>query len=214
MQRFAGFPGPNRGCGALCSAPVLPSRRTARIGAARAPRVALAVGLVVLFVASIVSCGASIQAVYEGDVRFEHCMALDARADVPRGLRMTCWGEWRTFYSYGQTLDRIEYARGREKALSESQPVGDVPKPPPIAPPAVPEPTSVLVPPPMMLAVDGGRADAPSDAADAGEPPPPPAAACSADCEHAFRFCQQECKTSPCEKTCAAKYKRCMHRCF
>ena len=29
-------------------------------------------------------CGASIQAVYEGDVRFEHCMSLDARPDVER----------------------------------------------------------------------------------------------------------------------------------
>src|SRR5262245_38890899 len=26
-----------------------------------------------------VSCGASIQAMYESDVRFEHCMALDSR---------------------------------------------------------------------------------------------------------------------------------------
>lgn len=65
-----------------------------------------------------VSCGASIQALYEGDVRFEHCMALDARPDVERALREICWGEWVTFYTFGQTRDRIEYARMRQRQIA------------------------------------------------------------------------------------------------
>src|SRR5262249_57853204 len=61
------------------------------------------------------ACGASIQAVYEGDVRFEHCMALDARPDVKPTLRRVCWKEWLKFYTFGQTRDRLEYARVRGK---------------------------------------------------------------------------------------------------
>ena len=63
------------------------------------------------------SCGASIQAVYEGDVRFEHCMALDARPDVKPTIRRACWEEWVEFYTFGQTRDRIDYAHVREKQL-------------------------------------------------------------------------------------------------
>lgn len=67
--------------------------------------------------ASVASCGASIRAVYEGDVRFEHCMALDARPDVKPTIRRTCWEEWTSFYTFGQTRDRIDYAHLREEQL-------------------------------------------------------------------------------------------------
>ncbi len=173
-------------------------------------------GFAALFLVTTLSCGASIQAVYEGDVRFEHCMALDARPDVERAMREICWGEWVTFYTFGQTLDRIEYARMRQRQIAAGiRP--DQAAPPPSVPtsaPAVPDPTSALVPPPMMLAVDGGPGDAAPDVVDAADDRPPPAAECAADCAQTFRFCQQDCKTAPCEKTCAAKYKRCMRRCF
>ena len=192
--------------------------RHAPTARARSPRRGLLVALgLLLLLGTTVSCGASIQALYEGDVRFEHCMALDARPDVGRPLREICWGEWVAFYTFGQTSDRIEYARMRKRQLAvDFRP--DEPTPPkdiPTSSPAVPEPTSVLVPPPMMLTTDAGPADAEADAApDASSQPPPPNAECAADCAQSFRACQQGCKSAPCEKSCAAKYKRCMHRCF
>ncbi len=64
------------------------------------------------------SCGASIQAVYEGDVRFEHCMALDAQGDVKLPIRRACWLEWVQFYTYGQTRDRVIHAQIRIRQLS------------------------------------------------------------------------------------------------
>ena len=63
-------------------------------------------------------CGASIQSLYEGDVRFEHCMALDAEPGVKAVFRRACWTEWLTFYTYGQTRDRVTFARKRVKQLS------------------------------------------------------------------------------------------------
>src|SRR3954466_14812757 len=73
-----------------------------------------------LFGFGAVSCGASIQAVYEGDVRFEHCMALDARPDVKPTIRGNCWEEWVKFYTFGQTRDRVDYALMREKQLGSA----------------------------------------------------------------------------------------------
>jgi len=59
------------------------------------------------------ACGANMQAVYEGDVRFEHCMALDLQPDVRTELRRECWSEWLDHYTYGQTRDRISHAAAR-----------------------------------------------------------------------------------------------------
>ena len=71
--------------------------------------------------ASLVStgCGASVEAIYESDVRFEHCMALDARVDVKPAMRRACWAEWAAFYTYGQTRDRLEHAQERIEALGD-----------------------------------------------------------------------------------------------
>jgi len=185
----------------------------------------LGVALFFLSPAALLACGASIQAVYEGDVRFEHCMALDARPDVKPTIRRACWEEWVTFYTFGQTRDRIDYAQMREQQLStasdfdegEWEPVKSS------GPSAVPEPTSALAPPPMLLATDGGtesvEVDAGTDAADADTSHTavehaPPSADCAAECEQAWNFCRKDCKAAPCEKSCAGKYKRCMKRCF
>lgn len=67
--------------------------------------------------ATATACGASIHAVYEGDVRFEHCMALDSRPDVRPTIRGACWSEWLDFYTFGQTRDRVEYAEVRDRQL-------------------------------------------------------------------------------------------------
>jgi hypothetical protein len=65
-------------------------------------------------------CGASIQAIYEGDVRFERCMARDARPSVSPAERRACWTEWVTHYTYGQTKDRVLHAQLRIQQLEES----------------------------------------------------------------------------------------------
>ena len=72
----------------------------------------------IAFGPSLQGCGASIQSLYEGDVRFEHCMALDAEPGVKAVFRRACWTEWLTFYTYGQTRDRVSFARQRFKQLS------------------------------------------------------------------------------------------------
>jgi hypothetical protein len=167
----------------------------------------------------VISCGASIQAVYEGDVRFEHCMGLDARPDIKPTIRRACWEEWVKFYTFGQTRDRIDYAHMREKQLSAASDFdeGDWQPSKPSGPSAVPEPTSVLAPPPMMLTTDGGAAD--GDAADGKGPADaaeerPPGSECTSECEQGWSFCKKDCKTAACEKACTSKYKRCMKRCF
>jgi len=190
------------------------------LGAPRARRVAWLASAIVV-AASVVSCGASLQAVYEGDVRFEHCMALDSRPDIKQPLRRTCWEEWNKFYTFGQTRDRIGYASKRVKQLdglgdAESGAAAPVTTSAPAA--AVPDPTSALAPPPMMLVTDGGvdasTGDAAADTGDAGDDARPPGTDCSLACEQTWNLCRKDCKTAPCEKTCGARYTRCVKRCF
>ncbi len=164
------------------------------------------------------SCGASLQAVYEGDVRFEHCMALDAQPDMKPTIRRACWDEWRKFYTFGQTRDRIEYAALRDRQLSGASDFdeGDWQLGKSSRSSSI-DPTSALAPPPMLIAaavVDAGEGDAQVDAAEAEVDGAPPAAGCATECEQAWSFCRGECKAAPCEKACSSKYKRCMKRCF
>ncbi len=168
------------------------------------------------------ACGASIHALYEGDVRFEHCMAFDDRAEVKDTIRTACWDEWLKFYTFGQTRDRIEYAKLRTRQLrggsdfadetllaSESQPSL-----------AVPEPTSAMAPPPMMMVVDAGTSAPPPPPDDK---PLPPGSACSAACVKSWTKCKKECVTpvcnrqpciSRCEDSCQQEYSECMRNCF
>lgn len=171
----------------------------------------------------VCACGASINAIYESDVRFEQCMALDSRADVKPTLRRACWQEWLSYYNVGQTRDRLEWARGRIRQLQGAsdfavEEIGES-----TASLAVPEPTSVMAPPPMMLATDAGAPPLPAPevldagvaSADAGGVPVgPESAECVAECDEVLAFCRQECATPACDKTCAGKHKRCMRRCF
>lgn len=180
-----------------------------------------------LVLAAVSACGASINAIYESDVRFEQCMALDSRADVKPTLRRACWHEWLNFYTFGQTRDRVEWARVRIRHLradSDFVVEGEAEEEQ-TASLAVPEPTSVMAPPPMMLVVDAGAplpppqptteaVDGGGPALDAGVPGAPASSECTAECDEAQAFCRQECSTPACEKTCAGKHKRCMRRCF
>jgi len=157
-------------------------------------------------------CGASVSSIYEGDVRFEHCMALDARPAVNGPQRRQCWIEWVRYYTYGQTQDRVEYAvahaSGTERVEKESES--------PVL--AAPEPTSAFAPPPMMI----------QPASDAGTPAPPPSTStsgpptgagapidpsCQADCAEARADCRTSCQGGSCEKSCSGKHNRCLERC-
>lgn len=162
--------------------------------------------LTVIAALGAVSCGASIQALYESDIRFEHCMALDARPDVKPTIRRACWEEWAQWYTYGQTRDRIEYAHLREKQLSTASDFDEADWNPVKSGPqiAAPDPTSAIAPPPMLLATDGG---APSTDVK------PKEGDCAADCQQAADSCRQACKTPACEKSCSARYKKCSKRC-
>ncbi|APR83048.1 Hypothetical protein A7982_08397 [Minicystis rosea] len=166
--------------------------------------------IAVLASAGAISCGASIQALYEGDVRFERCMALDARPDVKPTIRRGCWEEWAQFYTFGQTRDRIEYAQLREKQLSTASDFDEADWVSPNAGRAIaaPDPTSAFAPPPTIVAVgDAGPPDAGSSDDHT------PQNACAADCQHSLDACRGTCKTAPCEKACSGRYKRCAKRC-
>jgi hypothetical protein len=178
------------------------------------------VGLVLLALAFPSACGTGLNALYEGDVRFEHCMALDSQRDVKPTLRKACWEEWAKFYTFGQTLDRIDYANLRMKQLSGASDFDEAewtPAEPP-KPAAVPEPTSAIAPPPLLLASDAGPSDASADAddasADAQTDAAPPGSACGDACKTAWSDCRAPCTKAACEAACEKKYKACMRKCF
>ncbi|MBI4701353.1 MAG: hypothetical protein HY744_09375 [Deltaproteobacteria bacterium] len=159
---------------------------------------------VVLGAASACSCGSNMQAVYEGDVRFEHCMALDASVEVRPLVRRACWTEWLAFYTYGQTRDRVEHATRRSRELGGQAPLA-------AAGPEAPGPANALGPPPLT-APEG------EEAAAGPEPPPPeePGAdrqRCTAECRAVRDDCGRECATASCRKRCAAGYRQCAREC-
>jgi hypothetical protein len=164
----------------------------------------------------VLACGASINVVYESEVRFEHCMALEELPEGKATTQKACWDEWIKYYTFGQTRDRVDYARMRQKRLSgESDFTEEAWSPPALAQRAVPEPTSVLAPPPMMITDAGASPDVGLDAAATSAPiVEPPAAACATTCREGWNPCKQACKNAACEKACERKYRACMKRCF
>lgn len=171
------------------------------------------------------SCGPSMQSIYEGDVRFEHCYRLDLEQDVATTHRQACWSTWLDRYTYGQSRDKLEYARRRVRAFTS----GDADRPELSVGEAqqtqrdarqfylvVPAPTSVHAPPPPIATRVNVAEPAPAT--------PPSAAAkvapgehCAEECRGAFTSCNQACdpvaKSTAC-KSCDPDYKKCMQRCF
>lgn len=187
------------------------------------------------FLAALVAfgCGPSISSIYEGNIRFEHCYRLDLDLSIAPSHRLACWREWANRYTYGQTRDRLEYARRRALALeagdtarprldlaSESTAAahsnGDEPPmptslhkpPPPILPASAP-------PPPVATSSAPPASAAPPDAVE----PPQASPGCTADCRANWRACTQPCREEGAKgqarcAPCDLDYRSCMQRCY
>jgi hypothetical protein len=182
---------------------------------------------------SALSCGPSVQSIYEGNVRFEHCYRLDLERDVAITHRQACWTTWLDRYTYGQSRDKLEYARKRVRAFGS----GDLDRPELRIGESqqrqqdarqfylvVPAPTSVHAPPPpiatRMNAVEpapsssaannptgvvaaSNSTEAPSKAAPAIPAKTAPGEGCAAECQEAFNSCNRAC--DPTAKNVACK---------
>ena len=181
-------------------------------------------GCVLLVVAGAVACGPSFQVVYECDVRFEHCYAIDQSAVQP-DAKKDCWREWLHGYTYGQSRDRIEFAATRfsELSLDPTLPNEDVrgPKPRRIEHPvAAPVPTNAFAPPPNVS--DGKSSqESPASLTKAVAKDPPvrdapvraPGSDCAQTCGDKWSACRAPCKDRACD-ACDKAYRGCMPACF
>lgn len=181
--------------------------------------------LLLAALAAVCSCGPSVQSIYEGSVRFEHCYRLDLEQDVATSHRQACWTAWIERYTYGQSRDRQEYARRRVRAFAS----GDADRPVLRVGETqaqrdtrqfylvVPAPTSVHASPPPIATRTNAVVEAPRPEASAASTTVAPADTCSAECRAAFSSCNQACdpaaKGAAC-KSCDPDYKKCMQRCF
>jgi hypothetical protein len=161
----------------------------------------------VVAASGVVACGPSYQALYECDVHFEHCYALDdsgASADAKK----ECWRDWLHGYTYGQSRDRVEYGGTRYSQLSldPTLPSEDVPSNAAKRITAAPVPTSAFAPPPNVSEAHlaGSVATVPARA---------PGADCADACAQRWTMCRSTCKGSPCD-ACDQAYRACASGCF
>jgi hypothetical protein len=166
-------------------------------------------------------CGPSFQAVYECDVRFEHCYALD-QGQGSADQKKACWHDWLHGNTYGQPRDRVEYAESRysELSLDPSLPRQDVKDARPrlaMRTVAAPMPTDAFKPPPNV--VDGRDAGpaapeaAPVASAREGKGPRAPGADCADGCTRRWTACKGSCKDGGCD-ACDRTYRSCVPACF
>lgn len=191
---------------------------------------------------SLFGCGASYQAIYEGEVRFEHCYKLDEEPNIPLTQRRECWKEWTQFYTYEQTRDRVEYAATRLHALSRqidgptAEPAGSEADAGgnPHAIVGAPAPTSAFETPPVTQIVkrdDGGTAMS-ADAGPVGAHTPsagdlagaidvldpsnsPPGQMCIITCGKGWHTCWNGCTKdqAKCKTGCDTRFKACVPKC-
>jgi hypothetical protein len=184
--------------------------------------------LIAIMMGAGLGCGASYQSMYEGEVRFEHCYRLDEEPTVPLMLRRECWREWNQFYTYGQSRDRIEYAKRREYELATSNEKASVApnasSEATHAPLAGPAPTSAFEPPPKVHV--GARETPTLAATEAAEskcgdddwPEPgegPPGQMCLLKCAKHWKACKDACQptNSKCKPKCDVGFRACVPRC-
>jgi hypothetical protein len=181
--------------------------------------VGFVVALLALFAAlgGTVACGPSFQAVYECDVRFEHCYALD-QGNASVDLKKQCWREWLRGYTYGQSGDRIEYAAARfsELSLDPTLPTVEVRDGgSPRRPSASPMPTSAFAPPPNLAehpVVDASvTSDRPNVVSEVVLRAP--GSECAEGCAGRWKACHEGCRGETCEP-CDKAYKACVPACF
>jgi hypothetical protein len=170
-------------------------------------------------------CGPSYQAVYECEVHFEHCNALDydpRRVDAQKD----CWRVYLKEFTYGQPRDHVEWAAARysELSLDQTLPSEDTAvRPHRKADVTAPLPTSAFAPPPN-LAGDGVVAAAAAQAvqpvtAGATGPRPPatgsmaPGEQCTDACAQRWTACRKGCTDGACT-ACDGAYKACVPGCF
>jgi hypothetical protein len=163
-----------------------------------------------------VACGPSFQAVYEGDVRFEHCYALD-QGPASAEIKKECWQGWLHDYTYGQSRDRVEYAGTRYSELSLDQSLPTEDREVKRAPMASPVPTSAFAPPPSVAA-ERVTAEATASAPNPAVEHPVAAARapgeeCAEGCSGYWKTCKSSCKGAACD-ACDKAYKLCGTGCF
>jgi hypothetical protein len=188
-------------------------------------------------------CSPTFQSLYESDVHFEHCYRVDEERHVAIKEKLQCWRDWSQRYSYGQSRDRIGYARGRQETLSQALAAGEKAAPQGIAEGPkglLPQPTSPYAPPPQLMTPASAKADtgtivAPLRAAaatDAGATEgaiastnaalrtdtvavvDAPGASCAGACGKTWSSCKQQCKGGTCRADCDDRYRGCMRACF
>lgn len=161
----------------------------------------------VIAATGVVACGPSFQAVYECDVHFEHCYALD-ETSASADAKKECWRDWLHGYTYGQSRDRVEYGGTRYSQLSldPTLPSEDVPSTPAKRDIAAPVPTSAFAPPPNVseghAAVGGVVVGARAPGAD-----------CADACGQRWTTCRSTCKGAACD-VCDQTYRACAPSCF
>src|SRR5689334_13197161 len=182
----------------------------------------------------LAGCSPTYQSLYEGDVRFEHCYRVDEERQIPISDKLTCWRDWDRRYRHGQSRDRIEYARARERTLAQALAAGQPAAPrgaTGVPPCALPQPTSAFAPPPPTMTPanagadvqagnESGRALRELGAGDAGARiaaslslgetssalvEDAPGATCAVGCGKTWSNCKQPCKVAPCRAACDDK---------
>jgi len=151
--------------------------------------------------------------VYEGDVRFEHCMAIDDQANVKPMIKRACWSEWISFYTYGQTRDRVKFAQTRIAILSGAAPATGSTS---LEPDEPPEPhagglLTVAIPSDRP---DGGAGSQPSAAAGSADGGTSPnRARCLEECAAMRDDCRRQSDAPDYEKGCSVRQVACADEC-
>jgi hypothetical protein len=162
-------------------------------------------------------CGANIQAVYEGDVYFEHCMSLDAATDAKPAVQRTCWSEWLAYYTYGQTRDRVHYAEQRALELGATATLVVADAGPAVTPLQAPAPLTGLLAPASSTGLPDAGPAPPTPGithggADAGVPGDA-RARCRDGCTAERNGCRRQCRKASCVKACVARHSACLAEC-
>ena len=172
------------------------------------------IGLLAAVAVGAVACGPSFQAVYECDVRFEHCYALDQRAVSP-DAKKECWREWLHGYTYGQSRDRVEYAATRfsELSLDPTLPTEERDLPKRARTMAAPVPTNAFAPPPSTAERSAASASPAQSVVPRSAGNNAPGEDCAVGCADYWKACHQTCKEGTCD-ACDKAYKLCVPGCF